>query len=84
MALVCTALQLFFFVIVARIVISYFPPGGDFLESVRRALTSATEWVLGPLRRTVPPVRIGAAALDLSPIIVIIGLMVLTSLLCPP
>jgi YggT family protein len=81
-ALVCTALQLYFFVIVARIVISYFPPGGEFLESARRMLVISTEWVLGPLRRTVPAVRLGGMALDLSPMIVIVGLMVLTSLLC--
>jgi YggT family protein len=81
-ALICTALQLFFFVIIARIVISYFPPGGEFLESVRGILITSTEWLLGPLRRAVPALRLGGMALDLSPIIAILGLTVLSSILC--
>ncbi|MSV47641.1 MAG: YggT family protein, partial [Actinobacteria bacterium] len=36
----------------------------------------------GPLRRVIPPVRLGAAALDLSPLIVLLGITVLRSLLC--
>lgn len=35
---------------------------------------STTEPVLGPLRRAIPPVRLGMAALDLSPLIVFIGI----------
>jgi YggT family protein len=81
-SVICTALRLFTFVILARIVVSYFPPGGEFLESARRFLVAATEWLLGPLRRAVPAVRLGGAALDLSPIIVILGISILTSAIC--
>lgn len=36
-----------------------------------------TEPVLGPLRRAVPPVRMGVASLDLSPIIVFVAIMII-------
>ena len=38
-----------------------------------------TEPVLGPLRRAVPPVRLGAMAMDLSPIIVVFGISILSN-----
>ena len=51
---------------------------GTALESVNSTLFSLTEPVLAPLRNAIPPVRMGAAALDLSPIIV----FVVISLIC--
>ncbi|MGZ0219895.1 MAG: YggT family protein [Acidimicrobiales bacterium] len=41
-----------------------------------------TDPVLGPLRRYVPPLRLGAVALDLSSIIVIFGITILRSAIC--
>jgi YggT family protein len=81
-ALICTLLQLFVVVLLLRIVLSWFPPGGSVLESVRRFTEVATEWLLGPLRRVLPPVRLGAAALDLSPLVALIGVQVLAGILC--
>jgi len=37
--------------------------------------------MLRPIRAVVPPVRMGGAALDLSPIILILGLQILLRLL---
>ncbi|CAN5559307.1 MAG: YggT family protein [Iamia sp.] len=70
-------------VILGAIIISWFPlePGSG-LEGVRNGLQRATEPVLGPVRRALPPVRLGGMALDLSPIIVLIGLQVLQVLIC--
>ncbi len=82
MAIICLALQLFSFVILARIVLSWFPPGSEILESIRRFTELCTEWLLGPLRRALPPVRLGAAALDLSPLVALIGVQILTLLIC--
>ena len=48
---------------------------------MRRFLILSTEWLLGPLRRVIPPLRLGGAALDLSPLIVIIGIQILSGLL---
>jgi YggT family protein len=79
----CLLLQLYLYVLFARILLSWFPvtPGGG-LASVVGVLHSLTEPVLGPLRRAIPPVRFGAAAIDLSPLIVLIGLQLLMASIC--
>lgn len=45
------------------------------------AVYSITDPVLNPLRRAIPPLRMGGIALDLSSLILIIGLTLLESLL---
>lgn len=84
MELICLLLDLFVVVVFVRIILSWFPPGGGFIETAQRLVFSATEWIMGPLRRVIPPVRIGAAALDLSPLIILLGISVLRSVICNP
>ncbi len=75
-------LNVYLVIVLVRIVLSWFPTsGGGFLESAQRVLIAVTEPVLGPLRAVLPPVRLGAVALDLSPIVLIIGIQVLASVL---
>lgn len=81
-ALLIWLLNVYLVIVLVRIVLSWFPTsGGGFLESAQRVLIAATEPVLGPLRAVLPPVRLGAVALDLSPIVLIIGIQVLASVL---
>ncbi len=82
MAIVCIFLQLYLIAIFVRIVLSWFPldPNGV-MATVAGFLYMVTDPVLGPLRRAIPGVRIGSIALDLSPIIVIIGVTVLMGVL---
>ncbi|MSV85595.1 MAG: YggT family protein [Actinobacteria bacterium] len=68
--------------IFARVILSWFPPTGGVIDQIQNLVITATEWIMGPLRRVIPPVRLGAAALDLSPLIVLLGITVLRSLLC--
>ncbi|MFV1969380.1 MAG: YggT family protein [Acidimicrobiia bacterium] len=51
------------------------------VRKVYDALSKVIEPVLRPIRAVVPPVRIGGAALDLSPLILIVGLSILSGLL---
>ena len=83
MEIVCLLLQLYLVAIFVRIVLSWFPldPNG-FMATVAGFLYVITDPVLAPLRRAVPAVRLGNVALDLSPIIVIIGIQVLIGFLC--
>lgn len=81
MGLILLALNILFFLVIARIIVSWLPPGGEFLESARRFLMLSTEWLLGPIRRVVPALRLGGAALDLSPLIVIVGIQLLSGFL---
>lgn len=80
--LVCGALQLFVILIFVRIILSWFPASEGLFMTVQRFTFTATEWALGPLRRVLPPVRLGAAAMDLSPIVLLIGIQVLKSVIC--
>ncbi|CAB4551777.1 unannotated protein [freshwater metagenome] len=82
MGVICIALQLFMILIFARVILSWFPPTGGVIDQIQNLVITATEWIMGPLRRVIPPVRLGAAALDLSPLIVLLGITVLRSILC--
>jgi YggT family protein len=77
--LLCALLQAYFFALFARIILSWFPiqPGGV-MAQVFSFLYTITEPVLGPVRRIVPPIGGG---IDISPIIVFIGIQVLASVL---
>lgn len=82
--ILCTLGNLYLLAIFARIIVSWFPvePGSTF-ASVVGFLYTITEPVLGPLRRAIPALRMGGMGLDLSPIIVVLGLQLLVlPLLC--
>jgi len=84
LSILCSLLSLYLIVLFARVVFSYFPvtPGTP-LESINTVLRALTEPLLGPLRRAIPPVRMGAMAMDMSPIIVfLVVVFVLQPILC--
>ncbi|WP_419841478.1 YggT family protein [Candidatus Poriferisodalis sp.] len=77
MGLLCTLISLYVFAIFARVLFSWIPLAQESpVNVVRTWLVRITEPVMGPLRRALPPVRLGRIALDLSPIVLIIGLQV--------
>ena len=80
MQVLCLALQLYVIIIIARIVLSWFPvsPGGA-MESIDTLLRMLTEPILGPLRRALPPVRLGGMGFDLSPMILLFGIQLLVA-----
>ena len=80
----CAIAWLYLIVLFGRIILSWFPiESGTALASVYSFLFTVTEPVLGPLRRALPPVRMGGMGLDLSPIILILALQLLViPLLC--
>ena len=83
MAIVCLALQLYVYVLFARVVFSWFPVSpGSALEGVYDFLRMVTEPVLGPLRRALPPLRLGGMGLDLSPLVALIGIQILHGIIC--
>jgi len=75
--LLCVVGNLYLIAIFLRIVFSWIPisPASP-VAVVRGALVRVTEPVLGPLRRALPPLRIGMVGVDLSPIIVVLLLQV--------
>ena len=83
MTIICVALQLYLIVLFARVLLSWFPisPGGA-MASISDILVTLTEPVLGPLRRAIPPVRMGTMGLDVSPLIAFFGVIFLQQLVC--
>jgi YggT family protein len=85
--ILCTALTLAQLAIVAWIILFYVVelgrvPWDHPVRKVYDALARAIEPVLRPIRRVIPPLRLGGAALDLAPLILIIGLQILQSIIC--
>ncbi len=78
MDLICLLLFIYQWVIFARILMSWIriEPGTP-VASIYSVVFNLTEPVLGPLRRAIPPMRMGMAALDLSPIIVFVAIMII-------
>lgn len=79
-SVVCTLITVYVVIIFVAILMSWFPlaPGTP-AYSFWRFLRRLTDPVLVPLRRMIPPV---GGVLDLSPMIVIIGLEVVQRIIC--
>jgi YggT family protein len=71
-------LNVYLFSILLQVIVSWINPGS--YNPVMSLVYSITEPLLAPARRLIPPL----SGLDLSPVIVIIGLQVLKMLLLPP
>lgn len=87
MRIVCILLTLYVFVLLARVILSWFAmassmaPTGAF-RRVIDVVYALTEPVLRPVRGILPPLRLGVMGLDLSPIIVFIVLGILQRAAC--
>jgi YggT family protein len=80
---ICILLTIYWFVLFARILISWFPPPRSGIgRTLFEVIHDVTEPVLGLVRGLLPPVRMGTMGLDLSPILVFIAIGVLQSALC--
>lgn len=83
MSLFCALLQVYIFIVFARIVLSWFPATSEgAMGGVQSVLYSVTEPVLGPLRRAIPPLRAGGMGIDLSPLVLVIGVQIIQRILC--
>ncbi len=65
-------------VLFPRALLSWFPaaPGGA-LASINTVLWRLTEPVLAPVRRLIPPLRLGGTGLDLSFLVVFLGIQII-------
>lgn len=82
-SIICTLLGAYIFVIIIRLFMSWVPPTpGSTYQTIYDGFVTVTEPVLAPVRSILPPLRTGAMALDLSPLLVIVGLQILRSAIC--
>lgn len=87
MSLICTILALAYWVLIIWVVLSWIVnygrlPWGHPVARVYDAINRALQPVLRPLRSALPPLRMGGTALDLSPLILIFGLIIIQRIVC--
>jgi YggT family protein len=75
-------IQAYIVLLFARLILSWFPvnPWSPWARIIN-ALARITDPVLLPIRRIMPPLRVGGAAIDLSPIVLFFALEVVLSIL---
>jgi YggT family protein len=87
LGLVSLALLLLQFVLVARAILDWTAAlaGPAAYGSVRSRLSTAvykvTEPILAPVRRVIPPLRVGSTAIDLSFIVVFLAIVLLRAII---
>jgi len=86
MDLVCLLLTIVLYTMFAWIILSYVAaygrlPWGHPIRKVYDFLNKLIEPVLRPIRRVLPPLRIGGAALDLSPLVVWLAVLLIMSVI---
>lgn len=81
-AIICWLLGLYLLILLAHVIFSWVPRPPEPLQPVVAGVRALTEPVLAPLRRLIPPVRLGGAALDISILIVFFALSILRSAIC--
>jgi YggT family protein len=80
--LIATLLEIYFYAVLIWVILSWIQVSST--HPVGRAqifLDRIIYPVILPIRRVIPPVRLGAGALDLSPIVLLVGLRILIGLL---
>ena len=80
--LVATLVEIYFYAVLAWVILSWIRVSSTHpLGRVQIFLDRIIYPVILPIRRVIPPIRLGGGALDLSPIVLLIGLRILTSIL---
>jgi YggT family protein len=78
---VWVTLALLVWIVLSYIVVFGRIPFDHPIRKVYEFLSRLIEPMLRPIRAVVPPVRLGGASLDLSPLILIVGLNILVALI---
>ena len=80
--LLVTALQILFYAVFAWVILSWIPTSGDHpLGRLSRGLDRIILPLISPIRRLIPPLRLGGGLLDLSPIVLLIVIQILIGII---
>ena len=82
MLIICWALTAFWVLLIVRVIFSWIPRPPDPLLVVNDVAVRATDWAVAPLRNAIPPMRMGAVALDQSILVLFFGVNILQAILC--
>ena len=79
MDLLCSLISVYYIVLLARVFLSWFPlQPGTAMASIASIIYQLTEPVMGPVRRLIPTVGM----IDISPIVIFVGLSIVQSRIC--
>ena len=83
MSIICLLLQIYFLAVLAWVVLSWVQVSSVHpLGKVQVFLDRIIYPVILPLRRVLPPLRLGGMALDLSPLVLMLGISLLRRYVC--
>jgi len=82
-ALLCSLLEVATYGILIWVVLSWIPTtDGHPLRTAKDFLDRVLNPLLRPIRGFMPPVRLGGVGLDLSPVVLIVGVILLQRIVC--
>lgn len=83
MGLICWLLTLFSLLVLAWVVLSWVRvPSTHPVGRIQVVLDRLIYPLILPLRRVLPPLRLGGAAVDLSPLVLLLGVQVIQRIIC--
>lgn len=83
MGVICAALNLYSLAVLAWVVLSWVRvPSTHPLARATVFLDRIIYPVILPIRRVMPTIRLGAGALDLSPIVLLLGISLISRVIC--
>ncbi|MEX2324677.1 MAG: YggT family protein [Nitriliruptoraceae bacterium] len=80
--LLCFVLQIYWFVLLLHVVFSWIPRPPEPLQPFVRGVRRLVEPLAAPLRKVIPPLRLGGVALDLSILVLFFGVILLQQFVC--
>lgn len=82
LTVVCYLLQAYWLVLILHVIFSWVPRPPDPIVPLVRGVRALVEPIAAPLRRAIPPLRMGGIGLDLSILIIFFGVIILQGALC--
>jgi len=81
-SLLCVVLQIYYLILIVRIVLSWVPSVPEPVRPLARGVRAVTDPLLIPLRGLIPSIRMGAMAIDVSPILLFLAIVILQRVVC--
>jgi YggT family protein len=82
MELIASLIEIYFYAVLVWVILSWIQVSSTHpLGRIQFFLDRIIYPVILPIRRVLPPIRIGGGALDLSPIVLLVGLRIVIGLL---
>lgn len=78
----CWLVNAYQLIVLAYVILSWVPRPPEPILPLVRGVRRAVDPVAAPLRRVIPPLRLGGAALDLSILVLFLGLYILQAVVC--